>query len=51
MVRRLEEDELFPFRTSSNRGSKDEGEFRRLKAPGQPHWACSVRRVDDSGEV
>lgn len=32
-------------------GSSEEGEFRRLGAPGHPQEECSVRRVVDSGEV
>ena len=32
-------------------GSSDEGEFRRLGAPGQPHAECSVNNVVDSGEL
>lgn len=51
MVLRFDEDDMFPFRISSSAGSKDEGELRRLKAPGQPHSECSVRRVVDSGDV
>ena len=31
-------------------GRSDDGEFRRLGAPGQPHEECSVSRVVDSGE-
>lgn len=32
-------------------GRSDEGEFRRLGAPGHPHDECSVSSVVDSGEV
>lgn len=32
-------------------GRSDEGEFRCLGAPGQPHAECSVNKVVDSGKL
>jgi len=32
-------------------GNNDEGELRRLGAPGHPQEECSVSKVVDSGEL
>ena len=48
----LEDEALLSFwRRLFNVGKSDEGEFRRLGAPGQPQAACSVSKVVDSGEL
>ena len=48
---RPDEDALVPLRRELRVGSRDDGEFLRLGAPGQPHSKCSVSRLADSGEV
>jgi len=48
---RLEDEVPIPLRRELRVESKDDGEFLRLGAPGQPHSKCSVGRLADSGDV
>jgi len=48
---RPDDEAFFPLRRELRVGSRDDGEFLRLGAPGQPHSKCSVSRLTDSGEV
>ena len=48
---RLDDEALVPLRRELRAGSRDDGEFLRLGAPGQPHSKCSVSRLADSGDV
>lgn len=48
---RLEDEVPIPLRRELRVESKDDGEFLRLGAPGQPHSKCSVSRLADSGDV